>query len=333
MSREIFISHRHADHDIASVFSRHFQTWGVAQEEIFQSSDYQTSTVIGEPLRPQLKQALAEARLVLLIYTVSDADWEFCIWECGVATNPRDETPDTRVAMFQVGNRASRVFDADVVFKLTRDDIAKFVEQFHKHKGFFRSGAAFHPTIHPDILRKRTEDLSAELMKFSLSGKLEERYRWDRFTLRLKANIAREIRDGIEAARAGAAVATPTAELLSNGAEVIDSFGQALLHFGYTSGAKDLTLGKLVARWRENVAVANDPQGWIRELCDEMARAIEDRPSRPSWELMKSGQYPDWWFYPVVNHVRLNPDGSFEFDVYLYRLPGTLPTLAAVPPP
>jgi hypothetical protein len=240
--------------------------------------------VIGEPLRPQLKQALAEAKLVLLIYTVSDADWEFCVWECGVATNPRDETPDTRVALFQVGSQGTRVFEAEVVFKLCAEDIAKFVDQFHRHKGFFRKDEAFQPTIKPDILKRRTDALCSDLMGFSLPGELEERYRWDRFTVRLRSNLVREIRECKGTNQSDKAVAEKTYDLLLKNGEVADAFGQAVLHFGYTCGAKELTLAKLVARWCETVAGPSDPQGWIQELCEEMSRSIEDRPSKPSWE-------------------------------------------------
>lgn len=308
----------------------------MAPEEIFQSSDSQASTVIGEPLRPQLKQALGEARLVLLIYTISDNDWEFCVWECGVATNAKDETPDTRVVLFQMCNHPSRLFQDEVVFKLHSEDVVKFVEQFHRHKGFFKKDVAFQPTINQNILRKRADDLYNDLIHFSLPGKLEERYRWDRFTLSIPTNLIREVRECNKTARSESSetdkakrttACEKALDIIQNNAEVVDAFGQALLHFGYTSGARDLTLDRLVARWRETVAGAGDPQGWIQELCEEVNRSIEDRPSQPSWELMRSALYPGWWFYPILNHARLKPDGGFEFDVYLYRVPGALPTM------
>jgi hypothetical protein len=329
MAKLIFLSHRHNDHEIASAFSKNFQTWGVAPEEIFQSSDYQASTVIGAPLKPQLKQALCEARLVLLIYTISDNDWEFCVWECGVATNLKDETQETRVALFQMSNHACRVFQDEVVFTLhSGKDIAKFVEQFHRHKGFFKKDAAFQPSINENILRKRADDLYNDLIKFSLP-ELEERYRWDRFTLWISSNMMQEVRECNKTARSESSQTDKALDILRNNAEVVDAFGQALPHFGYTAEAKDLTLGILIARWRETFAGAGDPQGWIQQLCEEMNRSIEDRPSEPSWELMRSALYPQWWFCPILNHVRLKPDGSFEFDVYLYRVPGALPAMQA----
>ena len=327
MNKSIFISHRHDDHKIATVFSRHFQMWNMHQDEIFQSSDYKTSTIIGEPLRPQLKQALSEARLVLLIYTTSDADWEFCVWECGVATNPTDDTP-TRVACFQVGNQKSRVFEGETVFKLTRDDIGKFVEQFHRHVGFFREGEAYQPDVSSEILAERTEHLWNDLRPFAPEGPEEERSRWDRFTLRIQSTVVQELKDCLKDTDADGAQGKAF-DLLRRNATVIDSFGKALQHFGYDVGRPDLTLDDLVERWRDEIASETDPQGWIHALCQEMWRSIEDRPAQPSWELMKSIQFSDWWLFPVLNRVRLTPD-SFEFDVSLYRFPGSLPGSLAV---
>jgi hypothetical protein len=336
MSKLIFISHKHDDHAIASVFNKHFQLWNVPQEQIFQSSDYRTSTVIGEPLKAQLKQALAEAKLVLLIYTAPDKDWEFCLWECGVATDPVDETP-TRVALYQAGGQSSRVFQDDVVFKLDADDIAKFVTQFHKVKGFFKTGEAFNPSVTADILETRSKDLYDALLEHRVPGKTEERYRWDRFTLRVPADKAKEVKEFNRTASSDSsekkAAHENAIQSLEDNAEVVDAFGQALLHFGYTASAKTLNLAKLIKRWRESIAGDSDtPQGWIRELCEEMNRSIQDRPAQPSWELMRSSLYPGWWFYPILNHARALADGSFEFDVYMYRLPGALPADIKVQP-
>jgi hypothetical protein len=57
-----------------------------------------------------------------------------------------------------------------------------------------------------------------------------------------------------------------------------------------------------------------------------MNRAIDDIPAQPTWELMRSLVYAEWWFYPIVNHVRLLSNGGWEFDIYMYRFPGKLPT-------
>ena len=325
MPKTIFISHRHADQAIASVFRQHFEDWNVPQGEIFQSSHPQTGPVIGESLMKEIRHALAEARLVLLIYTSAEADWAWCTLECGLAINPLDETPNTRVALFQMSRQEAEIPLAQVVFKLNEDDIAKFVDQFHRHEGFFRKDVAYHPTIGTETLRKRADALYKGLMSVSLPGKTEERIRWDRFTLRLRPD---HLRAFVDTKRAGVS-ADEVAHFLMEHAEMVDAFGHALVHFGYQQGTTGLKLGDLVTRWSEKVAQDGDSRGWIRELCEEMNRSIENRPAEPSWELMRSREHKDWRFFPVLNHARVMPDGTFEFDVYMYRVPGSLQTIAA----
>jgi hypothetical protein len=45
-----------------------------------------------------LLRALGEARLVLLVFTKADADWSYCLYECGVAIDPEQGDSPTRCA-------------------------------------------------------------------------------------------------------------------------------------------------------------------------------------------------------------------------------------------
>jgi hypothetical protein len=49
---------------------------------------------------PELQKALWEAKAVIFVYTTTDNDWGYCMWECGVATTPG--SPDTRIIGFSV---------------------------------------------------------------------------------------------------------------------------------------------------------------------------------------------------------------------------------------
>lgn len=40
--------------------------------------------------------------MVLLIFTVPDEDWSYCIWETGVAFNPRKKD-ETKIVVLQCG--------------------------------------------------------------------------------------------------------------------------------------------------------------------------------------------------------------------------------------
>ncbi len=54
MAIKIFISHRHGDKDIADVFTKHLTYWGLAREEIFQSSSAGQGAEKGRYLTDQL---------------------------------------------------------------------------------------------------------------------------------------------------------------------------------------------------------------------------------------------------------------------------------------
>jgi hypothetical protein len=69
------------------------------------------------------------AEVLILIYTSSDEDWSYCMWECGVATHP--QSPNTAIIVFQCGTDIPAPFH-DVVRVNVRqyDDIKKFTDQF-----------------------------------------------------------------------------------------------------------------------------------------------------------------------------------------------------------
>src|SRR5215212_11132615 len=57
---------------------------------------------------------------------------------------------------------------------------------------------------------------------------------------------------------------------------------------------------------------------WIEGLCLEIRRAIDAYPAEPSWQPLNSVYFNRTSYYPVLNHMRVLPDGSMEFDVYFY---------------
>ncbi len=64
---------------------------------------------LGQPLRDELKHALAAADAVILVFTSDTEDWSYCMWECGVATNPNDPRP-TSVVVVQCTADEPKVF-------------------------------------------------------------------------------------------------------------------------------------------------------------------------------------------------------------------------------
>ena len=132
----VFISHRHYDKPIADVFRNALRTCGNGQLRVFQSSDARENiSRLGQGLTDTQKKALSETDVVVLIYTVTDHDWYNCMWECGLATDPRGQ--GTKIVVFRgAGDVPASLRD---LMRVTLDEhsIKKFIRDFHKDPTFF----------------------------------------------------------------------------------------------------------------------------------------------------------------------------------------------------
>ena len=106
----LFISHRHAERDIAELLRNFVTDRSGGRIRVFQSSSAQAdNTRVGRDLRRELMDHLWAAGAMVLIYTTEEDDWSYCMWECGVAMHP--ESPDTKVVVLQCGQKAPKVFE------------------------------------------------------------------------------------------------------------------------------------------------------------------------------------------------------------------------------
>jgi hypothetical protein len=115
----LFISHRHADREIADVI-REFVTFRSAGDVVVHQSSSSDAAApkIGRNINDELKRTLWRTDVLLLVYTRKDHDWDYCMWECGVAMHAESE--DTNVIALQCGRQLPRVF-ADQVGVDMRD--------------------------------------------------------------------------------------------------------------------------------------------------------------------------------------------------------------------
>ena len=85
----MFISHRHTDKRIAEAIATFIKRTTANQVVVFDSSSSSfESPRMGKNVNTELKEALARSDVVLLVYTAAGEDWQYCMWECGVATDP-----------------------------------------------------------------------------------------------------------------------------------------------------------------------------------------------------------------------------------------------------
>ena len=82
---------------------------------VFQSSDSGNAAdtpLVGRPLNQQLANALWNANGVVLVYTTPDQDWGYCMWECGLATDPT--SPHTSIFVLQCTECVPSLFEGQV---------------------------------------------------------------------------------------------------------------------------------------------------------------------------------------------------------------------------
>jgi hypothetical protein len=98
----VFISHRHHDQEIASAVARWVSSASGNNVEIFQSSDGLKGTEVARSITEQIQRKVADAAVLIAIYTDQDADWAWVMFEMGIAMDPT--TPETRVVVLQCGD-------------------------------------------------------------------------------------------------------------------------------------------------------------------------------------------------------------------------------------
>ena len=79
---------------------------------------------------------MLDTQVLILIYTSPDEDWSYCMFECGVATDPK--SPHTNIIVFQCGRDAPKPFEDQLRVDVRRfDDIRKFSKAFFTDPTFF----------------------------------------------------------------------------------------------------------------------------------------------------------------------------------------------------
>ena len=306
-SSSVFISHRHADRRIATALRGFIDQWGRKEVSVFQSSAEEAdSPRLGYTLSAELKQALWDAGVVLLVYTSDDPDWSYCMWECGVATKPT--APPTRIIVLQCGADVPRVFADQVrVDVRNRVDVGKFVKAFLTDPTFFpEAGAAVAPRLSPDgpEVAHAAADLHARLAKVIPRREVAE---WlAQPQLRLELDMAD---------LPGMAGGTASRDELGQRLRVRDMDPRAWHIFGIASAQAIGTLGDLVRHWRQSRAEA--PLGWVDDLQAQIVHGARGEVPGPGWAQLQEVDSTER-YTPVLTRVRQLPAQEvLQFDVTL----------------
>jgi hypothetical protein len=307
----LFISHKHADRKIADVIREFIYQRTNREVTVFQSSAADSEAPeLGRVLSAQLKEALWQTGVVVLVYTTEDQDWQWCMWECGVATNPAG--PDTRIIVFQCSPQAPRVFQDSVRVNVReREDVLKFVKAFLTDRNFFPDiGRAIAPKLPPagDEVNKATDALFTALGEVVPKSDVAE---WATQPL-VQVQLAAEIVEKLDA-EAG----DPGDHSIQVADMTVVSFldPQARRIFGVADLAPGTKLSGLAMRWAEKNP--GGELGWVRDIEAQVRRAARNDIPCIGWGYLQdkntSGRYT-----PILSRVRRIPAlRSLQFDVNL----------------
>jgi hypothetical protein len=319
----LFISHRHDDREIADLI-RNFVTYLGGNEVVVHqtSSSDAHAPKIGRNVNRELMKALWKTDVLVLIYTRHDRDWDYCMWECGVATHSASE--DTNVIVLQCGRQLPRVF-ADQVAVDVRDPekLRRFVNAFLTDPDFFPGRTEpvtrFQPNDANVARAAQTlyEDLQ-KVVRLDDDDQIEEWAAVPYLQLGLTSSQVWQILEEEDDQRA-----RQTASRLLLQAAVLSADRQAAALFGRPTLPANEPFGQIFKR---PLREGHTPD-WLKSLADQVTRAAQWNYPTVRWNVMRSANENDHaWYSPILTHVRRSPSKAMQFDVHFQRFvdpPGT----------
>jgi len=272
-------------------------------------------------LNVELKRALAESALVILVYTTDTQDWSYCMWECGVATDPNDDRPTSVVVVqcaadepkpygdqLRVDARDLESVEAFVKALLTTTDLISRQDSpitgFAAESNEVQEFAAELHTKFADVLPAGTgaerSTPTSPYMRVRIGNPAVEDLR--------ASYLARDTEQNLK--------------VLSLEATIAESVGAANL-FGMQLSPES-TLGDVIADWREDEINSGQETRWFSALAEQIEAAIVGKFRPVKWAPYQTAKgRAD---LPFVAASRQVADGM-EFDVYMLPI---VPRPAAV---
>ena len=308
----IFISHRHDDQPLADVLRRFIKQKTAGAVSIFQSSYEGSGPEIGKILTADLGRHLCDSEVVLLIYTVNDEKWSYCMWECGVAFDPRSD--DTRIVVLQCGQSAPAPLSDRVRVRLDNEvNIKQFVRELLTSPSFFpRTGRAISGL---EAESREVEELGKELydeLKSLVSSVPDQHWpSWPSITIELPLDVATRIEEMLNEGHVDEA---RSAILASGVVAEADRWAPAL--FSRPAIDPNYPLSKLV---RGKPSEVEGAPPWVTSLLDQLGAGICERFYPPDWTLFRCTGFSDLRA-PMMMNVHKEPSKRrIRFDVSFPR--------------
>lgn len=305
-----FISHKHSDRAIAEIVANFMKNSTAGKVRVYLSSSPNfEGPRFGRPVNHELKRALAETELVVLIYTTATEDWSYCMWECGLAVDPRDEQP-TSVVVIQCGRDEPKPFGSDLrVDAQNLDSIQGFVKELLTTNDFFpgRDGPLTGFAAEGNDVKEIAADLHSKLAEVLPSeGPGESTPAAPYLRILLESQAAAGVREAYLSNDV-----EESTKIIETEAIISESYGaRALLGMALGPESK---LGDVLRSWQEGADQDEEPR-WFYSLTDQIQSALAGKIRPLKWAPIRIE--PGRADVPFVAASRV-VDAGIEFDVYL----------------
>ena len=313
----LFISHKHSDRRIAEVLATFVEERSTARIKVYLSSspDFQGPR-FGKALNAQLREALWNTEVLVLLYTSSDQDWSYCMWECGMASHP--QSPNTTMIVFQCGTDIPSPFqDVLRVNARNAEDLKRFTDQLLRDPKLFASSVG---AIAPDLKDSHVESIAAELhSRLSLvlppleDGQVEQWPTWPYLRLELPRAEADRIEQATESERLSL-----SRQVVSDHAVVARSDARCAQLFGKQGLPPSMKFRELLTAWKDKYP--DSDAGWFDSTCEQVMVCVRRGfPVVCSASMREMGGESS--YTPVVTRVQRLPfAGTVQFDLLFLNL-------------
>jgi len=275
----LFISHKHADREIAETIARFVRTKTANNVRVHLSSspDFEGPR-LGKQLNDELKRALGAAEAVILVFTSETEDWSYCMWECGIATDPKDPQT-TSVVVVQCGADEPRPFGDQLrVDARNLDSVQGLVKALLTGTDFFsrREEPVTRFAAEGAEVKEFAAELHAKLGEVLPSGGGAERSTPTSPYLRIRLDD-----QAVEELRAAYLDdASDRCLPILQSAEIAESTGtEGVFNLRLDQGA---TLGDVLAAWRRD-HTADGEARWFSALAEQVEAAIVGKLRPVKW--------------------------------------------------
>jgi hypothetical protein len=317
----LFISHRHEDRPIANVLRKFIEARTGGAVAVFQSSSPDAEGPRqGRNITEELRRALWQTSVLILIYTTRDQDWSYCMWECGVAQLP--EPADTKTIVFQCADQFPAVFEGQLRVGLkSEEDIEKFVTALLTDPNYFPSlgRPVWQFGAGTDPVKEAAHDLYLRIQDvLPRPGAVGEQWPpYPQLTLELTDDQMDRIRTatGSPAERLGV-----TKQIVMEEAQIIGGDNQVGRIFSARGFPRDPSMPALPMRELLSCWEGNSPtpaSRWIDGMCSQIMAVARDQFPVLRWELMRGADLLDeTWYGPMVRYIKKVPQrNATEIDV------------------